>query len=56
MSTWHTYPTGDYIEHDTESEDCICGPTVEHITTDAGGDAWLLTHHSLDNRKAHEET
>lgn len=52
MSTVHVYPIGDLIEHDTETDDCVCGPTVEHVPGD--GDGWIITHHSLDGREAHE--
>ena len=26
--TIHVYPTEDIIEHDTESLDCVCEPTI----------------------------
>lgn len=30
--------------------DCPCGPTPEHVPPSS----WLITHHSLDGREAHE--
>lgn len=54
MSIVHVYPIGDLIEHDTDSDDCVCGPTTEHVPGDDGGDGWVITHHSLDGREAHE--
>jgi hypothetical protein len=47
----HVYPTKDLIEHDTDSEDCICGPTVEACEREDGSYGWLLTHHSMDGRE-----
>lgn len=52
MSTVHVYPTGDLIEHDTESDGCICQPRVEAVRRDDGSIGWVLTHHSLDGREA----
>lgn len=49
MSTQHVYPLDDLIEHDTDDDDCVCGPTVEFVT---GGK--VVIHHSLDNREAKE--
>jgi hypothetical protein len=49
----HVTPIADLIEH-TESDDCVCGPTVEHVA-DERGSGWLTTHHSLDDREQHEE-
>ena len=54
MSTVHVYPLNDIIEHDTESDDCACGPTVEPVEHDNGSMGWLLTHHSLDGREKTE--
>lgn len=47
-NTVHVYPDGDFIEHDTDTDGCVCGPTVEHVTPDGGGTAWLYTHHPLN--------
>lgn len=54
MSTVHVYPTRDLIHHDTESDDCTCGPTVEPVPNEDGSMGWLLTHHSLDGRELRE--
>ncbi|MGO2311679.1 MAG: hypothetical protein ACTH6A_06615 [Brachybacterium tyrofermentans] len=53
-STYHVYPTSDLVEHDTESEDCVCGPTVEHVPSE-NGDGWIVLHHSLDGREIKEK-
>ncbi|MHC6175453.1 hypothetical protein [Glutamicibacter sp. X7] len=50
---WHVYPINDQIHHDTESDECICGPTVSLVKTD-DGDRWIYTHHSLDGRESNE--
>lgn len=49
--TIHVLPNNDLIEH--EENDCVCGPTVEHVPTD-DGDGWVITHHTLDGRERHE--
>lgn len=51
--TVHTYPVNDAIRHDTDGNDCPCGPTIEHIPTPTG-DGWHILHHSLDGREAKE--
>ncbi|MGW9447042.1 hypothetical protein [Bacillus mobilis] len=57
MNTVHVYPTGDLVEHDTDTTeaDCACGPTTRPITRDDGSIGWVITHHSLDGREAHEK-
>lgn len=52
----HVIPDGDLIEHDTHHDDCLCGPAVERVERDDGGDGWLYIHHSLDGREAKEQT
>ena len=54
MSTVHTYPVGDLVEHDTDGGDCICGPTTEAVVAEDGAVDWQVVHHSLDGREAHE--
>jgi len=49
----HVLPTSDLVTHDRH-EDCVCGPTVEHVTGNHGPDGWVWTHHSLDNREVSE--
>lgn len=51
----HVYPVGDLMDHDTDTGDCVCIPTVEPVKRDDGSVGWLLTHHSLDNREARED-
>lgn len=51
MSTWHVYPLGDGIDHDTETDECVCGPLSEPVPREDGSMGWLLTHHSLDGRE-----
>ncbi|WP_170931965.1 hypothetical protein [Brachybacterium massiliense] len=51
--TFHVYPVDDLIAHDTETEDCICGPKIELVPSETG-DGWLITHNSLDGREAKE--
>ena len=51
MSSVHVYPTGDIIEHDTETDACVCGPTIEPVPREDGSMGWLITHHSLDGRE-----
>lgn len=52
--TAHVIPIDDHVQHEDDGTECICGPTVEHLTANDGGDAWLVTHHSLDGREQTE--
>jgi hypothetical protein len=52
--TVHTYPVNDLIEHDTDSDDCPCGPTIEPVEREDGSIGWHILHHSLDGREANE--
>lgn len=54
MSTVHTIPVNDLIEHETDGDDCPCGPTVEPVFRDDGSNGWQITHHSLDGRETGE--
>lgn len=54
MTTFHTYPVGDLIEHLTNGDECPCGPTVEPVERDDGSMGWHVVHHSLDGREHHE--
>lgn len=54
MTTFHVYPTADLISHDVETDDCICGPTIEPVARDDGSVAWVAAHHSLDGREQNE--
>lgn len=51
---YHVYPDGDLIEHDTDGSDCLCGPRNEAVPREDGSFGWLVVHHSLDGREAHE--
>lgn len=50
----HVYPVNDLVEHDTYGEDCVCGPTSIPVQRDDGSFGWVISHHSLDGREAHE--
>ena len=47
--TIHTLPVADLVEHNSDSDDCICGPDIEFVE---GGKH--VVHHSLDGREHHE--
>lgn len=49
----HVYPLADLVDHDTDTEGCVCGPRVECVPSDSG-DGWLVVHASLDGREANE--
>jgi hypothetical protein len=54
MSTVHTVPVGDLIEHERSGGalcDCVCGPEVEFVAN--GG--VVVVHHSLDGRELDED-
>jgi len=52
VSAVHTYPIDDVVEHDTESFDCICCPTIE--PPKVWGDDYLVIHNSFDGRELEE--
>ena len=53
--SFHVIPINDLVDHDTSDEqDCICGPDHEPVMRDDGSNGWLIVHHSLDGREAHE--
>lgn len=54
MTTVHTFPLGDLIDHDIEGDDCVCGPTTEPVPSEDGTVGWHVVHHSLDGREAGE--
>lgn len=51
----HVYPDGDLIEHDTDTDECVCVPTVEAVSREDGSYGWVAVHHSLDGREAKEK-
>lgn len=55
MSTVHVVPVNDLIEHDASGSECVCGPTTEPVDRGDGSFGWVITHHSLDGREAHEK-
>lgn len=50
----HVYPVGDLVEHDTNSDQCVCGPEAEAVKRDDGSVGWVVSHHSLDGRERSE--
>ncbi|MCA1571994.1 MAG: hypothetical protein LC798_17115 [Chloroflexi bacterium] len=52
--TVHVFPLGDLVDHDTDGGECPCGPRNEPVKRDDGSFGWLVVHHSLDGREAHE--
>lgn len=44
VSTVHTLPVGDLIEHKDFGDDCPCGPTVHPVVRDDGSVGWLISH------------
>ena len=54
MEPVHVYPVNDLIEHDTDGDECPCGPTPEAVKRDDGSVGWVLSHHSLDGREQSE--
>lgn len=39
---------------DTSGAECVCGPDTEAVFRDDGSNGWVVIHHSLDGREAHE--
>jgi hypothetical protein len=54
MMTVHVSPVNDLIEHDTETEDCVCIPQIRVAKQGDGSVLWVLVHHSLDGREIGE--
>ena len=55
MSTVHTYPVADLIEHETEGDGCPCGPQVVQVIGPDGTAGKQVIHHSLDGRELREQ-
>ncbi len=51
MATVHVYPNTDLIEHNTDSDECLCGPTTEAVPAEDGSFGWVVKHHSMDGRE-----
>ena len=54
MTTVHVIPVDDLTDHDTDGDDCPCGPCTEPVTRDDGSVGWVVIHHSLDGRETTE--
>lgn len=54
MTPIHTFPLNDLIEHDTNGDDCVCGPEIIPVPCEDGSMGWQVIHHSLDAREARE--
>lgn len=48
--TNHVYPLGDIIQHDTETDNCVCQPKIEFINGEK-----LVIHNSFDEREIFED-
>lgn len=46
----HVWPDDDQIDHDIDSDECVCGPIVEVYTHDDHPDTYLVIHFALDRR------
>lgn len=53
MNEVHVIPRDDLIEHE-ESARCVCEPDMQFVPPIAGGNGWVVTHHSLDGREKSE--
>lgn len=51
---WHVYPQNDLIAHETDGDDCACGPRTEPTPRDDGSMGWVIVHNSLDGRELTE--
>lgn len=43
----HVWPDHDVIDHDLNSDECICGPLVEYYTHDNLPDDVVIIHYCL---------
>lgn len=50
----HAYPVDDLIDHDTDGDDCPCGPESIPVPREDGSMGWVISHHSLDGRELTE--
>lgn len=46
----HVWPDDDAINHDLDSEGCVCGPMVEVYTHADHPDTYVVIHFALDRR------
>jgi hypothetical protein len=54
MTTVHVYPENDLMDHDTDTDECICMSRIEPVERSDGTIGWVAVHHSLDGREQHE--
>ena len=52
----HVWPETDIVEHDVDSDDCICGPDTVPVARQNGSVGWMIRHHSLDGRERTEDS
>lgn len=50
----HVSPIDDLVTHDFGDMGCICGPTTEPVKRADGSVGWVVIHHSMDGREAHD--
>jgi len=43
----HVWPDHDLIDHDLDSDDCICGPLVEYYQNAQMPDSVVIIHYCL---------
>lgn len=57
MTTIHVYPENDLVEHETDGDDCICGPVAHPVESEveAGVINWVSVHNALDGRELGEQ-
>lgn len=54
---FHVWPLNDLINHAVDGEDdCPCGPQAQPVERPDGSIGWVVMHHSLDGREAHEDS
>lgn len=46
----HVVPVNDHIIHDTDTDDCICGPTAKPVERDDGRIGWMQVLPNLPRR------
>ncbi len=54
VNSVHCVPINDLVEHNTDNDDCICGPTTEPVERSDGSFGLIVIHHSLDGREKNE--
>lgn len=49
----HVIPVDDLIDHNETN--CVCDPRIMVEVVEGQPDAYIMIHHSLDNREAYED-